>query len=172
MYNIGRLPKICIGKRTLCFEEQPGEVSQYKGRTLPCSHAAELGEVKKGSPRLSYLQNQVTDLQSNHMWWERYEWDSFYPQLASLLDKWVLEKPSSIHTSLTWSVFQAHRHPCSLYHSAPLRVSWRSSWPLPPLELAPNHHQSGQGGWAHPSNSLIVSTSLTLAFHKAHEYRL
>jgi len=54
------------------------------------------------------------------MQWERYAWHSFHPQLALFLDKWVLEKLHAIYVLITWLVFQAHIHHCSLCHSAAL----------------------------------------------------
>lgn len=60
-----------IGNRSLCLEEQPREVCQLKGSSPSCSHAAQQGDLKEGSLRLSYLWDKVVGLQSNYMQWKR-----------------------------------------------------------------------------------------------------
>lgn len=124
-----------VGERSPCLKKPPWEMSQLKGRSLPCSHTAQQGELKEGLLKLSCLWNGVVGSQSNCMWWERCAWDSLYPQLSLLLDKWVLEKLPAIHVLIAWLIFQGHMHQCSPCHSAPLwvfqRTDWnqRSSWP-------------------------------------------
>lgn len=109
---MGLIQRSNIGKRALCLGEQPWEVSQLQSRReFPC-------QFIEGSLSLSCLWTQL------RVKLIQMETPCTHKFFCSLINE-----PWKSHLLLMlWSVLQARVYRCSLCHSAPPWISWRSSW--------------------------------------------
>jgi len=121
MCDTGRLPKICCWwKISLLWGAYLGRRPSSKG-----DHCHALVLPSRESSKKAHLVRHIYGIKwmaFSQITWERYARDSLYSQLSLFLDKWVLEKPPTIHELITWLMFLVHVHRCSLCHFAPLWV--------------------------------------------------